>query len=203
MGTSGCVGVGTPKAWRGVYCHYDSYPSGLGRKIWHAAEKEGGFESLAKEILRYDCWKSYAQGGVCPLCGEFRGNPVTTTGPVLGWGLPEEIKKIIPQTTDPRAVAEDQEMTVNVALTGVPDPLGTWHTHHNMTAEEAQTDQDGLSPWSTDWLYIIDLDEQVLRIYRSAADTSTDNRSVWRLEEKGMVPFGGDEPDWTQFEPQD
>ncbi len=34
MSTRGSVAIGTPKNWRGVYNHWDSYPTGLGRSIW-------------------------------------------------------------------------------------------------------------------------------------------------------------------------
>ena len=52
MSTRGCVAIGTPDAWRGVYNHYDSYPTGLGSAVWHHIQellKEGNIQRKIKE----------------------------------------------------------------------------------------------------------------------------------------------------------
>lgn len=69
MSTRGCVAIGTPKAWRGVYNHYDSYPTGLGKMLWdHIRGKD--LKDFAEKLLGYDDWESYLKGGICEWCGK-------------------------------------------------------------------------------------------------------------------------------------
>jgi DNA-directed RNA polymerase subunit RPC12/RpoP len=35
MSTRGCVAIKTEDGWRGVFNHWDSYPTGLGKELWH------------------------------------------------------------------------------------------------------------------------------------------------------------------------
>ena len=59
MSTRGCVAIKTEEGWRGVYNHWDSYPTGLGKELW----------DYLHEVKRDD--RAYR----CLKCGkEFTGN---------------------------------------------------------------------------------------------------------------------------------
>lgn len=76
MGTRGCVAVGNPNKWIGLYNHWDSYPSGLGADVWEEWKRNS---NLPEELLKYDDWRSYLAGGICEYCGKKRGQPHSIT----------------------------------------------------------------------------------------------------------------------------
>ena len=74
MSTRGCVAIRrNDGGWIGVYNHSDSYPTGLGAEVWdhvQALRKRGKtLRQFAEELLKYDDWQNYLNGGVCPYCG--------------------------------------------------------------------------------------------------------------------------------------
>lgn len=72
MGTRGCVAVGKPDKWVGIYNHWDSYPEGLGADVWEEWNRN---PNLPEELLQYDDWRSYLSGGICEYCGKKKGQP--------------------------------------------------------------------------------------------------------------------------------
>lgn len=50
MSTRGCIARVTPKGFSGRYHHYDSYPTGLGKALWHLCH--GHFKGDWKAMLR-------------------------------------------------------------------------------------------------------------------------------------------------------
>jgi len=82
MSTRGCVAIGTPKAWEGVYNHYDSYPTGLGKDLWdHLKGKD--LKDFAKELMKFDDWRNYLKGGICEWCGRKTTQPHTISGQLI------------------------------------------------------------------------------------------------------------------------
>lgn len=76
MGTRGCVAVGKPDKWVGVYNHWDSYPTGLGGDVWEEWKRN---PQLPEELLQYDDWRAYLSGGICEYCGKKKGQPHSIT----------------------------------------------------------------------------------------------------------------------------
>ncbi len=72
MGTRGCVAVGNPQKWVGLYNHWDSYPTALGADVWAEWKKN---PNLPKDLLNFDDWRSYLNGGICEYCGKKAGQP--------------------------------------------------------------------------------------------------------------------------------
>jgi len=75
MSTRGIVAVGTLARWQGIYNHYDSYPTGLGKDLYeHLAEQmtrgQKTLTEIGAAILAFDDWRNYLAGGVCPYCGQ-------------------------------------------------------------------------------------------------------------------------------------
>jgi len=59
MSTRGCVAVGVPLKWEGVYNHYDSYPAGLGQEVWKIASDEKNLRLLCECLLQHGSWLSF------------------------------------------------------------------------------------------------------------------------------------------------
>jgi len=66
MSTRGCVAIGTPEHWQGVYNHWDSYPTYLGAKLWEHLHPNGQLRDLnafAEDLLMYGDWREYLNRG--------------------------------------------------------------------------------------------------------------------------------------------
>lgn len=66
--------------WRGVYNHFDSYPTELGRELYEHLIRQmtQGQQTLAEigeSILKFDDWRNYLKGGVCEYCGQVASQP--------------------------------------------------------------------------------------------------------------------------------
>jgi len=62
MSTRGCVAVGVPGAWAGVYNHCDSYPTALGRNLWHKlqiARRGSNLNQCLLDILTSKRWEVF------------------------------------------------------------------------------------------------------------------------------------------------
>jgi len=59
MSTRGCVAVGVPLKWKGVYNHCDSYPTGLGKEVWDIASDEANLNLLCESILLAGRWEAF------------------------------------------------------------------------------------------------------------------------------------------------
>jgi len=128
MSTRGCVAIGTPKAWRGVYNHYDSYPTGLGKILWdHLSGRN--LKDFAKELLNYDDWRSYLNKGICEYCGKKTTQPHSISGVIIHHGGPGPY----------------------------PDPSVRYHKHekYNNITDSQMTHKDA-DPLFIEWVYVID-----------------------------------------------
>jgi len=78
MSTRGCVAFGTSTNWRGIFNHWDSYPTGLGKDFWqHIQNHKADLTTWRDEVLAFDDWRNYLAGGICPYCGKKAGQPHT------------------------------------------------------------------------------------------------------------------------------
>lgn len=59
MSTRGCVAVGVPLKWKGVYNHYDSYPTHLGEQVWKYASNKRNLALFCDTILRSGRWEVF------------------------------------------------------------------------------------------------------------------------------------------------
>ena len=66
MSTRGCVAVGIPLKWEGIYNHYDSYPGGLGLDLWHILLHEKDLKDFAARLLRCDSWPAFLAAEIGP-----------------------------------------------------------------------------------------------------------------------------------------
>ena len=172
MSTRGCVAIGTPAKWRGVYNHWDSYPSGLGSAVWQHLQtifKDGEtFEAFACELLTYDDWRTYLNNGICEYCGKRTTQPHTISGVIFmreeKFKTKEETRRYyrsLPawqgrEADIEKAVRLEWQIQQNIKRTGYPDPEATYHQHDTRPVEEQQITSDNPDPLFIEWIYVID-----------------------------------------------
>lgn len=62
MSTRGCVAVGVPLKWEGLYNHCDSYPAGLGVDLWDILRHQRDLKDFCSRLLRHDSWAGFLAG---------------------------------------------------------------------------------------------------------------------------------------------
>ena len=55
----GCVAIGTPLKWEGVYNHYASNPIYLGDSLWHILHQEANFDTIIQKLLQFGRWENF------------------------------------------------------------------------------------------------------------------------------------------------
>jgi len=141
MSTRGAVALGTLRQWRGVYNHFDSYPTGLGQDLYeHVMRRmlEGKtLEEIGKDILCFDDWRNYLGGGICPYCGKMTGQAHTISGKILG----KQRKR------------------------GYPDPQAKYHAHQSLEhLDEVQITQKDFSGSCLEWAYILNPAKECIHV---------------------------------------
>lgn len=141
MSTRGCVAVGTVDKWKGVYNHYDSYPSGLGEDLAkHIAEqtREGKtLREIGDAILKFDDWRNYLAGGVCEYCGKMTGQAHSISGAILGVEEPKPGE--------------------------YPDPEAKHHKHNDLS-QDGHITSERSDPLFIEYVYVIDPDANAVHV---------------------------------------
>ena len=222
MGTRGCVAVRQPGGgWRGVYNHFDSYPSGLGADLYAEAKKHG-LKKLSKEVLKFGDWREYLSKGICEYCGKKVGQPHTIEGTICGFTGPdyfgdrkakleaktiEEFTEVL-RTSFDGAFAGMAELNAvrfwpivqNIKKTGYPDPDAKHHKHgegpkDHMTEKNADC-------LYIEWLYVLDPVEDVIEVWTSRTVKGKLRKSgVSEYEHVKVTTLSmkGPEPDWEKI----
>lgn len=187
MSTRGCVAFGTPEKWRGVYNHFDSYPTGLGREVWERAivnlaspANPRGLLVWRDKVLNFDDWRAYLAGGICEYCGKPAGQPHSINGLICahaGGARPlaelerEYLDKYgpLPAWKDRagellKMAQEHWQIGENVRATGYPDPDAKYHQHNEGGARKQQLTERRCDPLFIEWIYIIDPDRQEMHV---------------------------------------
>jgi hypothetical protein len=148
MSTMGIVAVGTITEWRGVFNSSSSSPTFLGKTLRedilekiHAGKS---LQSVCREILAYDSWESYQNGGLCPYCGNLTTQPHSMSADlVIGFDSSDEF----------------------------PDPDCLRHEHEPMDAlEVAQFTSDTLEDDSSvEWIYVINPKLRIIHVIDNRA----------------------------------
>jgi hypothetical protein len=192
MSTRGCVGVYTKgKAWRGVYNHSDSYPTGLGQEVFDHLKKVD-LKEFAKNILTYSDWREYQNGGVCEYCGKKGvGQPCNISGVIYGFSLlnRDAIIKMRQQQGVPvdkinKELAQFDKIERLRKETGYPDPEAEHHSHSSEKAsvESKNAKFDALF---IEWAYIVNAEKRTLDVYSHARakgehTKKADNGNTWK-----------------------
>jgi len=188
MGTRGSV------AWRdgdnvvGVYNHWDSYPTVLGKSVWDAVQKDG-IAKVLDGLKSVGDWREFESGGICAYCGKKEGQPHSISGLICGFDLPD--------TNKPAAkTAEEKEVEENIKKTGHPDPEAKWHQHGDSAADHFDPFTD---PLFMEWIYILDPEKNVIEIWAHCT-ASEEARVILKRENKKVsnpVSSERQENPWT------
>lgn len=96
MSTRGAVAWGNLDSWTGLYNHFDSYPSGLGKDVWDKL-KELGPQEFISQVSAHSNWLSYLRGGLCPYCGKV-ASPTTISGSLFSFDDNLKVRKEGPES---------------------------------------------------------------------------------------------------------
>lgn len=226
MSTRGAVAIKKGNGWIGVYNHWDSYPKGLGKELWDYLHQDGvDLKRFAGELLNYDDWRNFREGGICPYCGKVgKGQPHSIRGDIAYPSLVGEHKRY--ETADemrqhftqlPAWHGKDDEIEQqirqalairnNVERTGYPDPEAEYHQHGDLTDKMTN---DNADPLFIEWVYMIDPEKRTLEVLgnRRARGTHTETNykgETWQspnYEHYLLATFAidGDEPNWQELE---
>jgi len=212
MATRGCVAIGNERRWRGVYNHSDSYPTYLGREVWHKV-REMGVEAFCRELLKFTDWREFLNAGVCPYCGRRGvGQPHSIRGDV--W-----LALYTLQHGGSIDDIEEEWIRENVRRTGFVDPDCKCHEH---TLDDGSRPEDHHitskcpDPLYIEWVYIINPERRTMIILHSAGygqdgpvkDVEEPVGDGWwdyghccyTHVKVAEVPLDGPEPDWEALE---
>ena len=228
MSTRGAVAIKNGNGWLGVYNHWDSYPKELGKELWDYLQQEGlDIEQFAQDLLKYDDWRNFRDGGICPYCGKVRlGQPHSIRGDVAHPSLVGEHKQY--ESADemrehyrqlPAWQGKDDEIEQqvrqalqikqNVETTGYPDPEALYHRHGDLTDKMTN---DNAEPLFIEWVYVIDPKQMLLEVlaHRRAEGEHTESSECggyheWQqpnYEHYVLATYAltGGEPDWKELE---
>ena len=183
MSTRGSVAIGTPKNWRGVYNHWDSYPTRLGKELWNHLQtvlKNGTtLEGFARDLLAYDDWRSYLNQGTCEYCGKRTTQPHSISGVIFmrdeKFKTKEEMRRhyrSLPAWKERKAdieaaIRQEWKIRENIQRTGYPDPEAKHHEHDTRPVEEQHITSDAPDPLFIEWVYVIDPETRTLHVLSS------------------------------------
>ncbi len=172
MSTRGCVAIGTPAKWRGVYNHWDSYPTGLGQEVWihlQTVLKEGKtLGEFARELLFYDDWRAYLNKGICEYCGKRTTQPHSISGTIFlhkeEFSTKDEMREYyrsLPawqgkDTEIEAMVNREWKIRESIERTGYPDPDAKYHEHDIRPVEDQHITSENPDPLFIEWVYVID-----------------------------------------------
>ena len=211
--------------WVGVYNHWDSYPTELGKELWDYLHQDGiDLKQFAQDLLKYDDWRNFRDGGICPYCGKVgQGQPHSIRGDIAYPDIPsrfrdaDEVRAYYRQLPAWQGRDADIERQVSLAVsvadnikqTGYPDPEALHHQHGDLTNKITSDNGD---PLFIEWVYIIDPIKRVLEIlaHRRGKGTHTETSECGGYHEwqspnyehylLATYSLDGNEPDWKELE---
>ena len=211
MSTRGCVAIGSPTHWRGVYNHWDSYPTGLGQSVWqhlHTILKEGKtLEDFACELLTYDDWRAYLNRGICEYCGKRTTQPHTISGVISGrtdkrFKTKAEMRRYYQSLPAwrgrdaeiERAIKLEWQIRKAIERTGFPDPEVKYHQHDTRPVEDQHITSENPDPLFIKWAYVIDPATATLHVLAhngKSKPTETPLKGEWcRSTGEGRWDYG-------------
>ncbi len=143
MSTQGVVAVGSRTVWRGIYNYSDSYPTELGKALRASLVEqiaEGkSLKDICDNILAFDDWRNYENGGICPYCGKIATQPHSMGADLVMGG------------------SQDGEF---------PDPDCLRHSHEEMDLDALQITNEDIDEDSDhlEWIYVINVKSRIVHV---------------------------------------
>jgi len=196
MSTRGCVAIGTPSKWRGVYNHWDSYPTVLGREIWQHLRSllNNGktLQDFGRELLNYDDWRAYLRKGICEYCGKRTTQPHSIEGVIFSprpgekFKTQDQMRRYYCSLPSWRGrdleietvIKTEWRIRANIERTGYPDPYARHHQHETSPVEELQITSENPDPLFIEWVYIIEPHSETFHVLSHAGQTKPKGKSL-------------------------
>ena len=193
MSTRGCVAVKQDFGqWQGVYNHFDSYPTGLGKELWDYFKRNNiDLQKFSQELLKYDDWRNYLNGGLCPYCGKTGlSQPHSLTGKVIEF-----------QTKEHEEGPQDY----------FPDPECKDHKHEAIYGAGIYSKNAKYDALFIEWVYVVDPLLNRIEIYSGVKakgkhkQISCDGARSWMEDNYqyvivAIVDLHKAEPNWKAIE---
>lgn len=199
MATRGVVAIKKGNGWIGVYNHWDSYPTGLGKELWlHLQElkQQGKLKEFPQKLLAFDDWRNYLNGGKCEYCGKIGyGQACNISGVIYSnfrseFRNKEQMRKYYQSLPGwkrrkkdiEKEIESEWEIRRNLKRTGYPDPEIKYHEHSEISDRRTPENSD---PLFIEWVYVFDPENLALEILASVRVegthkvTSQDGKRVW------------------------
>jgi hypothetical protein len=142
MGTRGAVAwIDEKGKWKGVYNHFDSYPSHLGEEVYDKCF-ELGVANVVKRLQTVGDWREFISGGVCEFCGKVAGQPHSYSVNSKDY--------------------YNEEEKANVARTGFPDPSVKHHKHGRGAKDQFDPRKD---PLFIEWVYVLIPEDNCIEVW--------------------------------------
>jgi hypothetical protein len=167
MGTRGAVAWITGKGtWRGLYNHWDSYPTVLGKEVFEKIS-ELGMEKTLAELKKYGDWREVMTGGLCQFCGKKAGQPHSYS------------VNSSPEYYNPTEKA-------NVERTGYPDPEAINHKHGSGKQDQFDPRKE---PLYIEWVYLLNPANNSIEVWTfvKAAEKNPALVSTGKIGEAGYT----------------
>ena len=194
MATRGCVAVGDERNWRGVYNHWDSYPTCLGYDLadelaYWLKDLRRTLKEFCDELLKYTDWREFKSAGVCPYCGKVgQGAPHSINALIFFAGLPDrELIAAEVEKLKERSDLISKEILENIEKTGFPDPECKWLAHtldDKSSAEERHITSEWPDPLFIEWVYIIDPRKETIIVLHHVSDPRYDDLDVSKVRKE-------------------
>jgi hypothetical protein len=217
MSTRGFVGMGIPDQFHARYNHYDSYPSGLGPKVWTTVRQflsdDGDLHGFARTLLGYTDWRQMETGGLCEYCGQRTGQPHSISGLI---SVPDSdaaslaeyqetleqdalqrhaaieraaLRPLLAKQAWKQAIAE-WRIIENRRRTGYPDPDAQHHQHDSGDPENSAITPENIDWLFMEWGYLIDPDAHTLHVMVGCIETPV----TYTID---IIRPNGDHEAWT------
>jgi hypothetical protein len=196
---------------QGTYCHWDGYPTHMGKSWWEISKHEMFGGNLAS-LVEYFIQGNPVGWSIIDWEYDITKKPISTekNQKLFGYKSPDE-PQLNGSYDDPVALADYQE---RYAAWTATKPLVSFRARrwdimeqfgYLSEAEAAKDrrctkgamweDDNIITPESAgnqgcEWLYIFDIDARTLGVYKLYPDTT----------ECGVFPLDGNEPNWAEIE---
>jgi hypothetical protein len=208
---------------KGVYNHWDSYPTELGAQVFNEARRRK-MDALAALLTFYGDWRQVLSNSICQFCGKTAGQPHSYNSVISGKPFGEKGRAAFVAMRKKQAgrdaklweayqqeIRELDEIAANLAHTGYPDPEAMHHQHGEGAADQFDPFED---PLDMEWIYVLRPEASLMEVWKGV-EYSAEAARHWKRWSKRKIKYESQylgthvhvvdvllscEPDWAAIE---